>query len=91
MSEDRLTKVQKEVDEVKNIMGENIDKVIDRGEKLENLEERSTQLNENSYQFKKGATKLKRNMCMQNLKLTLIIAMIVIIIILIIVLAAVYS
>ncbi|KAJ6230830.1 synaptobrevin family member [Anaeramoeba flamelloides] len=91
MSIDRIQKTQEQVDEVTHIMSENIDKVIDREEKLDNLQVRSDKLNEDSHQFKKGATKLKKTMFLQNLKLTFLIAFILIAIILIIVLSIVYS
>jgi len=40
---DRILKVRKEIDEVKSIMVENIEKVLERGEKIELLVEKNRQ------------------------------------------------
>ena len=41
---DKVAAVQKQVDEVKNVMIENIEKVLDRGEKIELLVDRTQTL-----------------------------------------------
>ncbi|RZC55571.1 hypothetical protein C5167_014424 [Papaver somniferum] len=43
----KLSKVQAQVSEVKSIMIENIDKVVDRGEKIDILSEKAADLNSN--------------------------------------------
>ena len=41
---DGVCQLEKQVEEVKGIMRDNIDKALDRGDKLEDLEDRSKQL-----------------------------------------------
>ncbi|KAM3271249.1 hypothetical protein ACQJBY_041802 [Aegilops geniculata] len=83
----RLSKVQAQVSEVKGIMIENIDKVIDRGEQIEGLVTRTEQLHDHALDFRTEGTRIRRRMWYQNMKIKLIVAGIVVAIILIIVLS----
>ncbi|VAI11930.1 unnamed protein product [Triticum turgidum subsp. durum] len=83
----RLSKVQAQVSEVKGIMMENIDKVIDRGEQIEGLVTRTEQLHDHALDFRTEGTRIRRRMWYQNMKIKLIVAGIVVAIILIIVLS----
>ncbi|KAJ3104305.1 hypothetical protein HDU97_009381 [Phlyctochytrium planicorne] len=58
----KTAKVQAQVDEVINVMHNNIEKVIARGEKLENLKDKTDSLREGAIQFRKGASKVKSQM-----------------------------
>lgn len=55
---DKIEKVNTQLKEVKEIMIENIEKILDRGEKLEDLLTKSQKLSETSKQFYKKAKKL---------------------------------
>ncbi|KAH7817660.1 synaptobrevin YKT6 [Monocercomonoides exilis] len=55
---DKILRLQREIDAVKAVMVENIDKVLERGEKIDDLVERSAALNDSSKQFYKRAKKL---------------------------------
>eukprot|EP01121_Diplochlamys_sp_Union-15-3_P014478 TRINITY_DN4612_c0_g1_i1.p1 TRINITY_DN4612_c0_g1~~TRINITY_DN4612_c0_g1_i1.p1 ORF type:complete len:198 (+),score=30.42 TRINITY_DN4612_c0_g1_i1:36-629(+) len=57
---DKASKVQNKISEVKEIMMENIDAVLERGENLKNLHERTTELESNSIQFSEKATEVKK-------------------------------
>jgi synaptobrevin family protein YKT6 len=50
--------VQREIEEVKLIMVENIDKVLERGEKIDDLVEKSNTLSIESKKFYKKSKKL---------------------------------
>jgi len=50
-SADKLYKIQKELEELKDIMNDNINKVLERGESLEVLMARSEDLNANALKF----------------------------------------
>ncbi|KAJ1498541.1 hypothetical protein HMI54_005215 [Coelomomyces lativittatus] len=76
--------VQAQVDEVVGIMQNNIEKVMERGEKLESLATKTEDLQQSSLQFKKGATKVRQAMWWKDLKIKIIIAIVVIIILIII-------
>lgn len=82
---DKLTQVSADVNEVKNIMVDNIEKVIDRGEKIDLLVDKTQNLTQRSVQFKTSATKLKNVMWWKNLKLILIIVAVVIVLVYILV------
>ncbi|KAI8322530.1 synaptobrevin, partial [Martensiomyces pterosporus] len=77
--------VQRQVDEVVGIMQENINKVMEREERLDTLQNKTEQLNEGARQFRRGATDVRKKMWWRDMKLKIIIAVIVIILIIVIV------
>ncbi|KAJ3040493.1 hypothetical protein HDV00_010801 [Rhizophlyctis rosea] len=87
----KTTQVQSQVDEVIGIMHNNIEKVMARGEKLESLQNKTDDLQQGALQFKRGATKVRRQMWWKDLKLKLIIAGIVIVILIVIIVPIVTS
>jgi len=74
---------------VKEVMLENIDQVLRRGEKLEDLMQVTEDMVVQANQFQKQSTSLKRAMWWKNLKMWFIIIGIVIGVILIIVIVVV--
>lgn len=62
---DKLLKVQRDLDEVKDVMLKNIDELLQRGEKLDDLMQRSEDLSNTSYQFYRQAK--KTNSCCSSL------------------------
>eukprot|EP00461_Guttulinopsis_vulgaris_P003230 UN03231 len=48
---DKMCKIQSQLDEVKDIMRQNIDEILKRGETLDGLLEKSSDLSESSKQF----------------------------------------
>eukprot|EP00029_Vermamoeba_vermiformis_P004076 TRINITY_DN14604_c0_g1_i1.p1 TRINITY_DN14604_c0_g1~~TRINITY_DN14604_c0_g1_i1.p1 ORF type:complete len:211 (-),score=62.28 TRINITY_DN14604_c0_g1_i1:110-742(-) len=82
---DKVKAIQKEIDSVKDIMMENIDHVLKRGERLEDLMNKTDEMANEADQFRRGATKLKNAMWWKNVRLMIILAVVVIIIILIII------
>jgi len=77
----------KQVDEVKDIMNNNISKMVKNIDNLEVLHDKSDQMKESSNQFRKGATTMKNKMWWKNIKLQLIILCVIIVIIVIIILS----
>lgn len=71
---DSISRIQGKIEEVKGVMMENIDKVLDRGEKLDILVERTDELAEHSLTFKRGAKTLKRAVCVRNILIAISIA-----------------
>ncbi|KAJ3210029.1 hypothetical protein HDU67_005712 [Dinochytrium kinnereticum] len=55
----KTAQVQAQVDEVINVMHNNIEKVIARGEKLDSLQSKTEDLKNGAIQFRKGAAKVK--------------------------------
>ena len=60
--QDKVDKVKAEMDDVKNVMVDNIEKVLKRGEKIELLVDKTDNLNQQSIRFKKHSTQLKQAM-----------------------------
>ncbi|XP_010003610.1 PREDICTED: vesicle-associated membrane protein 3 [Chaetura pelagica] len=81
----RLQQTQHQVDEVVDIMRVNVDKVLERDQKLSELDDRADALQAGASQFETSAAKLKRKYWWKNCKMwAILIAVVVIIVILII-------
>jgi len=80
-SVDKITQVQKKVDETKKVMVENIERVLDRGEKIELLVTRTEQLQDQSYKFQEGSRSLKWSFCYTNFKLWIALILVVVVLI----------
>ena len=50
---DNISKVQAQIDTVKDVMMENIDRVLERGEKIELLVDKTERLNQQAFKFEK--------------------------------------
>ncbi|KAK4492431.1 hypothetical protein RD792_003239 [Penstemon davidsonii] len=83
----KIAKVKAQVTEVKGVMMENIEKVLDRGEKIELLVDKTENLRSQAQDFRTQGTKMRRKMWLQNMKIKLIVLGIIIALILIIVLS----
>ncbi|KAL4677020.1 hypothetical protein H8957_008405 [Semnopithecus entellus] len=82
----RLQQTQNQVDEVVDIMRVNVDKVLERDQKLSELDDRADALQAGASQFETSAAKLKRKYWWKNCKMWAIgITVLVIFIIIIIV------
>jgi len=57
MSADKLLKIQNTLDDIKEIMYKNIEEVLKRGDKLDDLVDKSTRLSDSSKIFYKTAKK----------------------------------
>ena len=66
----RLRETQKQVDEVVGIMRTNVEKVLERDQKLSELDDRAEALQQGASQFEVSATKLKRKYWWQNMKVS---------------------
>lgn len=71
---DRVGRVRGEIEEVRQVMVDNIDKVLERAEKIELLVDKTENLNQQAFKFRKQSTALKRALWWKNLKLTLLVA-----------------
>ncbi|KAJ8360576.1 hypothetical protein SKAU_G00171010 [Synaphobranchus kaupii] len=82
----RLHQTQAQVDEVVDIMRVNVDKVLERDQKLTELDDRADALQAGAAQFETNAAKLKRKYWWKNMKMWgILIAVILIVIIIIII------
>ncbi|CAH1987185.1 unnamed protein product [Acanthoscelides obtectus] len=81
----RLQQTQAQVDEVVDIMKTNVEKVLERDQKLSELDDRADALQQGASQFEQQAGKLKRKFWLQNLKMMIIMGVIGLVILIIIV------
>ncbi|XP_051129524.1 putative vesicle-associated membrane protein 726 [Andrographis paniculata] len=82
----KLVKVEAQVAEVKGVMMENIDKVLDRGEKIELLVDKSENLRSQAQDFKKQGGKVKLKLWIQNMKMKLLVVLILTVLIIVLIL-----
>ncbi|CAO3614166.1 unnamed protein product [Cunninghamella blakesleeana] len=76
----KTQRVQQQVDEVVNIMQENIDKVMQRGERFEDLRGKTEDLQSTAGHFRRGANQVRKRMWWKDLKWKIIIAVTIIVI-----------
>lgn len=76
--------LREDVEQVKGQMVENIGKIIERGERLEDLDERTDTLRNRAGQFQVLGTQLKRKFWWQNFRLWIIVIVIIVVILLVI-------
>ncbi|GAB4855172.1 hypothetical protein Ancab_023799 [Ancistrocladus abbreviatus] len=69
----KLAKVKAQIAEVKGIMMDNIEKVLDRGEKIELLVDKTENLQFQADSFQRQGRQLRRKMWFQNLQMKLIV------------------
>ncbi|KAM9031383.1 vesicle-associated membrane protein 3 [Sarcophilus harrisii] len=87
----RLQQAQNQVDEVVDIMRVNVDKVLERDQKLSELDDRADALQAGASQFETSAAKLKRKYWWKNCKMWAILITVAIVIIIIIIVWSVSS
>ncbi|XP_056597291.1 vesicle associated membrane protein 1a [Triplophysa dalaica] len=72
----RLQQTQAQVDEVVDIMRVNVDKVLERDQKLSELDDRADALQAGASQFESSAAKLKNKYWWKNAKMMIIMGII---------------
>ena len=68
---EKLARVQDEIDEATDVMRQNIEQVVGRGEHLELLVDKSDTFSANARAFQKDSSGLKRAMWWKNMKMVL--------------------
>ena len=72
IDDDRYKKIntlRNEVDSTKDVMSKNIQQIIVRGEKVDDLIDRTNELEKQSTIFRRTTRTLRRNLCLKNAKL----------------------
>ncbi|KAL3353375.1 hypothetical protein AABB24_018218 [Solanum stoloniferum] len=80
----KLSKLKAQITEVKGIMMDNIEKVLDRGEKIELLVDKTENLQFQADSFQRQGRQLRRKMWFQNLQMKLMVGGAIVIFIIII-------
>lgn len=84
-SGDKLSHMHNQVKEVHNIMTENIEKVVHRGEAIDDLSDRSNLLAQSSTDFRHSSNKLRKKLFWKNIKMWVILIIVLLVILLVIV------
>ncbi|KAK7868058.1 hypothetical protein R5R35_007505 [Gryllus longicercus] len=72
--DERVRQVQAQIAEVTGVMRDNVGKIMERGDQLENLQVASDRLSAASYDFQSASTRIKRRAWAQHMKIRAIIA-----------------
>jgi vesicle-associated membrane protein 7 len=78
---DSFGEINSKLDDVKNVMLQNIEMVLERGEKLELLVEKSDALQNQAFKFERSSKQLKNAMWWRRVKIYLLIFIVVVLII----------
>ncbi|RNE94880.1 putative vesicle-associated membrane protein, partial [Trypanosoma conorhini] len=68
---DKIGKINEQLDSTKQVMLENLDRLIDRGERIESLCDKTEQLRDEAQGFHSNTRALKRKMLIRNIKLAI--------------------
>lgn len=85
---DQTRLIQNEISHVQDVMSQNINKILERGERIEVLVDKTDNLNLAAFRFKKRSTVLKRKMWWLNMRLWIILSMVCVLVTYLIVCAA---
>ncbi|PVI03200.1 vesicle-associated membrane protein-like protein [Periconia macrospinosa] len=75
---DALRTAQREIDDVRGIMTENIERVLERGERIDLLVDQTDRLGVSARDFRVRSRGLKRRMWWKNVKLMVLLALVVV-------------
>jgi len=84
-SDPKIASLQSKVDESRKLMTQNVKMTLDRGIKLEAMEVQTEELSTYSLQFRNGARRVRRMMCVRSCKMTALIAVVIVVLLLVIV------
>ena len=77
----KVTQIKIKIEDVKDIMIKNINSVVERGEKIELLVDKTHRLNQDAFKFNRSTRSLRRAMCRKNWKFRFLLASVVLILI----------
>lgn len=76
--QDALTNVQQDIENVRGIMTDNIERVLERGERIDLLVDKTDRLGVGAHDFRVRSRGLKRRMWWKNVKLMALLTVVVI-------------
>eukprot|EP01083_Nonionella_stella_P071942 193624_1 len=77
--DDKITQIRRDIDATKETLVTNIELATQRGEKLENLDDRANELQQNANLFNKSAKQARRRFWFRDLKASLLLIVLIII------------
>lgn len=84
---DALGNAKREIDDVRGIMTENIETILERGERLDLLVDKTDRLDSNAQDFRVRSRGLKRQMWWKNVKLMGLLGLVIFLIVMVMVIA----
>jgi len=88
---DKIKGIQSDIKTVQDIMMENIENVLQRGEKLEDVLDKTDKMNANASTFRESSRKLRRVMWWRNVKLNICLCFICLILLVVIFFVVVWA
>ncbi|KAL0735324.1 hypothetical protein Bca4012_011534 [Brassica carinata] len=82
---DALNRVRGEVSEIRSVMVENIEKIMERGDRIELLVDKTATMQDNSFHFRKQSKRLRRALWMKNAKLLVVLTCLIVLVLYIII------
>jgi len=87
----RTAALQAEIDSTVGIMRDNINKVSDRGERLDALQDKTDNLQRSAQGFRRGANRVRKAMWWKDMKMRMIIIAVVVIILLVVIIVPIVT
>ncbi|CAH9072664.1 unnamed protein product [Cuscuta europaea] len=78
-SADTLNHVKGEISEIHTIMVDNIEKILERGDRIELLVDKTATMQDNAFHFRKHSKRLRQALWMKNAKLMLLLTCLIVI------------
>ncbi|XP_071693410.1 vesicle-associated membrane protein 711-like [Rutidosis leptorrhynchoides] len=78
---DRINRLKGEMGQVRTVMIQNIDKVLDRGDRLELLVDKTANMQTNTMRFRKQTRRFRSTVWWRNVKLTIALILLILVII----------
>ncbi|CAG8504896.1 4578_t:CDS:2 [Diversispora eburnea] len=82
----KTAQIQKQIDDTVGIMRENINRVAERGERLDALQDKTENLTVSAQGFRRGANKVRKRMWWKDMKMRIVLIVVVIVLLLAIIL-----
>jgi vesicle-associated membrane protein 4 len=73
----KIKELQSDVEQLTNVMQTNINKVLDRGDRMDTLNERSELLSSRANEFRINSRSIRRKLWWQNLRFQIIIGVVI--------------
>lgn len=91
IADPKMSRLRGQVDDVVDVMKSNVSKVVERGDRLEDLQDKSDSLASNSDIFRNRAKALQKNMWWKHCRMRIIIALVIIVILAVIIIPIIVS
>ena len=78
---DRIERMRGEVEQVKGIMVQNIDAIMERGERMELLVDKAENLSNSSVSFRQASVRVRRKAWWENVKMRIVMAVVLVVIV----------